>query len=68
MDHFPKTMLLVGTREIFNPDVRAFNDKLTAAGIDTTLIVGKGMNHVFPVYPTLEGQIALNTIAAFVIE
>ena len=68
VDNFPKTLLLVGTREIFNPDVRAFNDKLAAAGIDTTLIVGKGMNHVFPVYPTLEGRIALNTIAEFVID
>ncbi len=64
--NFPKTLMFVGTREIFNPDVRLFQNKLINAGVDSTLEIGKGMNHVYPVYPVLEARMALNKIAEFV--
>jgi acetyl esterase/lipase len=39
--------IFVGTREIFYPDDCAFAEKLKAAGVDTTLVVGEGLNHVW---------------------
>ena len=46
----PETTLFVGTRELFYPDVTRLNDLLIKAGVKTTLYIGKGMNHDWPVY------------------
>ena len=65
---FPKTLMFVGTREIFYPDVNKFYNKLNENNIDVTLEIGQGMNHVYPVYPTLEARIAINRIVSFIKE
>lgn len=65
---FPKTLMFVGTREIFYPDVNKFYDKLKQKNIDVTLEIGQGMNHVYPVYPTLEARISINKIVSFINE
>ncbi len=53
--------IFVGTREMFYPD-----DTLLAAKLqdnpNVTLVIGKGQNHVFPVYPTPEGRFAVEQI------
>lgn len=56
--------LFVGTREIFYPDVTAFYEMLRAHGIDAELIIGEGMNHVYPLYPISEADEAFYQIAA----
>ena len=56
--HMPPTTLFVGTREILYGDVLAFRDKLEEAGIDVSLIVGKGMNHIWPFFPIPEAKAA----------
>ena len=56
--------LFVGTREIFYPDVTAFYEMLRAQGIDAELIIGEGMNHVYPLYPIPEADEAFDQIAA----
>ena len=51
-----KVTTFVGTREIFLPDNALFHAKLLEAGVDSTLHVGEGLNHVYPMFPTPEGH------------
>ncbi|HEQ8570007.1 TPA: alpha/beta hydrolase [Streptococcus pyogenes] len=53
----PITMF-VGTHEIFYPDVKKFDDILTAKGHQHELIVADKMNHVYPIYPIEEAKTA----------
>ena len=53
--------IFVGTRELFYPDDTLLYEKLKG-NENVTLYVGKGQNHVYPVYPTLEGRIAVEQI------
>jgi len=46
--------IFVGDRELFTPDDTLLYEKL-ADNENVRLIVGHGQNHVYPVYPTLEG-------------
>ena len=57
--------IFVGTRELFYPDDTLLAEKLSA-NPNTTLVIGKGQNHVYPVYPTLEGRIAVEQIMEIV--
>ncbi len=53
--------IFVGTRELFYPDDTLLYEKLKG-NENVTLHVGKGQNHVYPVYPTLEGRVAVEQI------
>ncbi len=53
--------IFVGTRELFYPDDTLLADKLKA-NPNVTLVIGEGQNHVYPVYPTLEGRLAVEQI------
>ncbi len=53
--------IFVGTREMFYPDDALLAEKLRD-NPNVTLVVGKGQNHVYPVYPTLEGRLAVEQI------
>ena len=55
----------VGTRELFYPDDTLLYEKLKD-NPRVKLYVGQGQNHVYPVYPTLEGRMATETIADIV--
>ena len=57
--------IFVGTRELFYPDDTLLAEKLSA-NPNVTLVIGKGQNHVYPVYPTLEGRIAVEQIMEIV--
>ncbi|MBR1851785.1 MAG: alpha/beta hydrolase [Lachnospiraceae bacterium] len=54
--------LFVGTREIFYPDVTDFYDMLKKFNINTELVVGEGLNHVYPLYPIPEADDAFEQI------
>ena len=58
----PQTTVFVGTREIFYPDVLEFYERLETADVSVQLIVGEGMNHVYPLYPMPEAEAALEMI------
>ncbi len=59
--------LFVGTRELFYPDVMKAYEKMKKAGVDVTLHVGKGQNHVYPFYPfTPEGKNARQEIVSII--
>ena len=57
--------IFVGTRELFYPDDTLLYKKLKG-NPKVKLYVGQGLNHVYPVYPTLEGRTATETIAEIV--
>ena len=58
--------IFVGTRELFYPDDTLLYEKLKG-NENVTLYVGKGQNHVYPVYPTPEGRIAVEQIIDIVL-
>lgn len=62
----PRTLIFLGTRELLYPDIEQFYENMVSAGCDVKLIVKKGMNHVYPVYPIPEAKEALEQIAEFV--
>ena len=64
----PKTLIFTGTREIFYDDLIAFHDKLTAAGVDSMLVIGEGMDHVYPLYPIPEAEQSMRRITDFLAE
>ena len=65
----PKTILYVGTHEIFYPDVVKFHEKLKDNNVDAELMVGEGMNHVYPIYPFVpESKKAFNQIAEILLD
>ncbi len=57
--------IFVGTREMFYPDDTLLARKLQD-NPNVTLVIGKGQNHVYPVYPTLEGRLAVEQILEIV--
>ena len=62
-----RVTIFVGTRELFYPDDTLLYTKIKQTGNSrVTLNVGKGLNHVFPIYPTLEGRIALEEICRII--
>lgn len=63
-----KISLFTGTRELFYPDIIKLSEKLREAGIQHRLHIGKGLNHVYPVFPIPEGRAAVNEIKAIITE
>jgi len=62
---FPKTMLLAATNDILTPDIMKYYDKMTAAGVDVTLVRGEGLFHVFPSMPIPERETFLDVLEEF---
>ena len=54
--------LFVGTREVLFPQVNDMYLKLCENGVRATLVIGWGMNHVYPIYPIPEAKKTLRTI------
>lgn len=61
-------IVFVGTRELLYPDVKLYFDRVHAAGIPSELHVGRGLNHMYPLYPTPEATRAMDEIVAAVTE
>ena len=58
--------MFCGTHEFFYPDIVKMADKLKEKGVDTTLYVGEGLNHVFPAFPIPEADRAIEKICAII--
>lgn len=58
--------LFVGTREIFYPDVTDFYGMLQELGVNTELVIGEGLNHVYPLYPIPEADDAFDQVCDFI--
>ena len=66
MTGLPPVTMYCGTRELLYPDILLAQDKLLAAGVDSTLITGHGLNHDWPLMPLPEAEAAFGEIAALV--
>ncbi|WP_156300091.1 alpha/beta hydrolase [Streptobacillus canis] len=55
--------IFTGTRDILYPDIQVLADKLKEENIDFEYIIGKNLNHVYPLFPIPEGQEAIDKIA-----
>ena len=58
-----RVSLFIGERDMGYAMGLRLADKLRAAGVETELIIGRGMNHVWPVYPIPEARQAQKKIA-----
>lgn len=64
MDKLSEVVLYSGDREILYPDLCKLNEVMTSSGVNVKFIVGRGMNHVYQVYPIPEARNALNEVVA----
>lgn len=62
-----RTTVFTGTREAFYPLEEELYEKMTKAGVDAKLVVGKGLNHVFPILTNPEGRKAQEQIADIIL-
>ena len=58
-----KLTFIVGTHEIFYPDNVSVHNRLVEEGILHHFIIGKKMNHAFPLYPIIEAEAVKRLIA-----
>ena len=62
---FPPTLLFAGADEILLSDAKTVHSKLLEAGVESKLEIADGMWHVYPLYGTPEGKIALDEMGLF---
>ncbi|WP_418234516.1 alpha/beta hydrolase fold domain-containing protein [Butyricicoccus sp.] len=62
LSYFRDVTLFTGTRELLHPDVVKFSELLQGAGAETTLHVGNGLNHNYPLYDIPEAGGAMRQI------
>ena len=62
---FPPTLLFAGGDEILLSDAKTVQSKLRQAGAESTLEIADGMWHVYPLYGTPEGKLALDEMGLF---
>lgn len=60
-----KVLMFAGIRDIMLPDVMALTKKLGKAGVEVKSMISREMYHTYPLYPTVEGQEALQQIKDF---
>lgn len=58
--------IFVGTREIFLPDCKKFDEILTNQGVPHSLTLAQSMYHVYPLFPIPEARKALKNIARLI--
>lgn len=65
-DSFPRTILFFGENDIMYPDEKLTAQKLADSKVDTTIVLGEQMPHIWPLLPVMkEAKIALQQIVDF---
>ena len=59
---FPKTLIFSGTNEIFYADIVKYVEKLKKDNVDFKFVVGKGLFHIYPLFPIPEARKAFKEI------
>ena len=59
--------LFVGTREALYPDVKILEEILKDSKVKVKTFIGRGLNHVFPIFPIPEAKKAMNNIAKIIL-
>ena len=57
-----KMLIFVGDNEIFYKDIVSYVEKLKQDGVDVNLVVGEGMFHIYPLFPSPEARAAFKII------
>lgn len=60
--NLPRTLIFVGTNEIFYNDIKDYYEKLVCDGVDAELVTGEGLFHIYPLFPIPEAVNALKII------
>lgn len=60
--NLPRTLIFVGSNEIFYNDVKEYYEKLVNDGVDAELIVGEGLFHIYPLFPIPEAISSIKKI------
>ena len=58
----PPVTLFAGTAEILYPDIILYAERLRKDGVQTDLIIGEDLIHVYPIYPIQEAKEAVEQI------
>jgi acetyl esterase/lipase len=62
---FPETHLFAGELDITYPDQQVFAERLQEANVNFSLVIGKGMPHIWPLLPVMkEAKQARNQLIA----
>ncbi|MBQ2831237.1 alpha/beta hydrolase fold domain-containing protein [Methanobrevibacter sp.] len=61
-ENLAKTLIFAGTDEIFYKDIKNYVEKLENDGVYAKLITGKGMFHIYPLFPIPEARHAFKEI------
>ena len=68
MSVYKEVHMFTGTHEIFFPDINKMHQQLLSCGIKSELIIGEGLNHVYPAFPIPESNEAINHISEIIKE
>jgi acetyl esterase/lipase len=52
----PKTLIFAGENEIFCKDIERYVQKLKNDGVDVKFIIGRGLFHIYPLFPIPEAK------------
>ncbi|MEO5759713.1 MAG: alpha/beta hydrolase [Mesorhizobium sp.] len=61
----PKTLMLIGSRDLLTPDNLIFAEKARAAGVEVEIVYEEGMVHVWPLIDMPEARRARQSIVTF---
>lgn len=64
-ENLPPILIFAGTRDIAHHDAINFFEKTLALGGEVQLHIGRGMIHVWPIFPIPEAKQAMEKIACF---
>ena len=60
----PPVTLFAGTHEVLFPDIRMLHSIMKDSRVSVDFFIGRGMNHVYPIYPIPEARAAFGKIIA----
>lgn len=58
----PRTLIFAGTNEIFYKDIEKYVDNLKRDDVDVKFIIGQGLFHIYPLFPSSEAKKAFKEI------
>ena len=56
------TLIFVGENEIFYQDIKKYVENLKSDGVNVKLVVGRGLFHIYPLFPIPEAKGAFKEI------
>ena len=62
----PPIWMCVGTEEVFYDDAFALRDAAQSKGVQVELLIGKGLCHVYPMFPDRQSTKAIKSMRSFI--